>query len=30
LVGPPNINVGPSLPFHPLHFLFFSFLSNSS
>ncbi len=22
-VGPPNVNVGPSLPFHPLHFLFF-------
>jgi len=22
-VGKPNINVGPSLPFHPLHFLFF-------
>ncbi len=23
LVGPPNMNVGPSLSFHPLHFLFF-------
>jgi len=22
LVGPLNINVGPFLPFHPLHFLF--------
>jgi hypothetical protein len=23
LVGPLSINVGPSFPFHPLHFIFF-------